>query len=405
MQVSFDEVVQKLPELRQEASRHVLYCSYDGHPEEEFMVDFWRRALNVVFKHYWPHIEISIEELKAIFQHDLRRPFGLEALIQELIARGELIDVQELKALADYKAKTQLSWKGWLFAKVSNLLKERKTFSGVVASSAKLQDVCRKVEDWVKEQSKFNVVRKDDMIKHLATLGFDSSDADLVLVKMYCDNAAVIIQRDLGGHKLELVKVRNNDSLEVTETDQAFILLTATIEQIENKLKEHERIKDKYINEARSWISRKQREKAKRALQRGRLVDTYIDQLHNRRHECESQVLELSTAEANSSVMGSLRLANEAFKLTQVSVEQAQQLKDALEEAHDQQVEVSTILATPIAPEEEDEETLLRELDELCRDHDVEEAKQVELPEVPTGFPIPKVRPFNVESESSVQYA
>jgi hypothetical protein len=369
------------------------------------MVDFWRRAVGIVFKHYWTHLQISLEELKAIFQHDLRRPFGLEALVKELIARGELVDVDQLRSLADYKAKTQHSWRGWLFAKVSSLLSERRAFSGVVALAAKLQNTSTRVEEWVKQQSKFSVVRKEDLTRYLSTLvsskqGLDQADLDLVLLKMYCDDTALTLQREMGSFRVELVKVRTNDSLEVTESDQAFILLTVTIDQIETKLQEHEHVKEKYLAEARTWISRKQRDKAKRALLRGRLVDSYIDQLHNRRHECEAQVLELSAAEANSSVIGSLKLANEAFKLTQVSVEQAQQLREQLEEAHDLQAEVSSVLSAPIG--EDDDEALLRELDQLSHEQDTQQA--VEALDVPRGVPskpvrVPSVRPFQVEPQ------
>lgn len=380
------------------------------------MVDFWRRALNVVFKHYWPHIEITLEEIKAVFQHDLRKPFGLDALVQELIARGELIDVMELRALADYKAKTKLSWRGWLLAKVSSLLSEKPAFSGVVASTAKLNEVCRKVEDWVKQRSSFCVVRKVDLVKYLTELvrpmqGYDAADADLVLVKLYCDDLASTIQLELGMGRLELVKIRHNGSLDVSESDQAYVLLAATVEQIEQRVLEHKNIKAKYVAEARSWIALKQMDKAKKALQRGRLVDSYIEQLHNRRHECESQILELSTAEANSSVIDSLRFANQAFKLTQASVDQAQELMEQLEENHGMQTEINTILSTPIVAE--DEEALLKELDELDHDMDVIEAEKVILPSVPKGMPkvrpfvrgeaaiSPKVRPFVIEQESA----
>lgn len=70
-----------LPEWQNPDQMHALYCSYDFHRydagrNEEFMLEFWKRAIldiNVV--------TMTIEELRVLADREGRRPLGLENIV------------------------------------------------------------------------------------------------------------------------------------------------------------------------------------------------------------------------------------------------------------------------------------------------------------------------------------
>lgn len=55
-----------MPEWEDDQQIHALFCEYDGHKSEEFMVKFWQRAIDLAFQNF-SKLCYDIEELKVLF--------------------------------------------------------------------------------------------------------------------------------------------------------------------------------------------------------------------------------------------------------------------------------------------------------------------------------------------------
>lgn len=107
----------------------------------------------------------------------------------------------------------------------------------------------------------------------------------------------------------------------------------------------------------------------------------------------ERLAADIEFAQIELQVVDGLKLGNEALQNinSMLDIEEIERILDETKEGADKQAEINSILSSVIT--EEDEEDILRELDDLVQAEDAAEVHSkedvVELPDVPTGDPEP----------------
>lgn len=115
----------------------------------------------------------------------------------------------------------------------------------------------------------------------------------------------------------------------------------------------------------------------------------------------ERLAADIEFAQIELQVVDGLKLGNEALQNinSMLDIEEIERILDETKEGADKQAEINSILSSVIT--EEDEEDILRELDDLVQAEDAAEVHSkedvVELPDVPTEDPEPTEKQEEVE--------
>lgn len=115
----------------------------------------------------------------------------------------------------------------------------------------------------------------------------------------------------------------------------------------------------------------------------------------------ERLAADIEFAQIELQVVDGLKLGNEALQNinSMLDIEEIERILDETKEGADKQAEINSILSSVIT--EEDEEDILRELDDLVQAEDAAEVHSkedvVELPDVPTEDPEPTEEQEEVE--------
>ena len=75
------EILSEFPEWSDDWKSHALFCAYDQNTSEEFIVNFWKRALLKVFDEHISGLSIQCEDLQTLLQRKGRKPLGLQDII------------------------------------------------------------------------------------------------------------------------------------------------------------------------------------------------------------------------------------------------------------------------------------------------------------------------------------
>lgn len=136
------------------------------------MIEFWKRAVSLVFDYAIPNTYIKIDQLKAMFIRRGRRPMGLENIMvtltqDELIRRGDYIDTFQLTQLVKQKQISESSWSSWISNKLKSFVatEERKDF--VILDRKKLERLSEEVKTWAVEQSLVGVLSGEQVKEYL----------------------------------------------------------------------------------------------------------------------------------------------------------------------------------------------------------------------------------------------
>lgn len=82
------------------------------------MLEFWRSTISGLYKNF-TLTTLTKGQIKESFKMHNRLPLGIDNIILELIRRGHLIPLEELKNRTYYQIKeNKISWIKWILSKV-----------------------------------------------------------------------------------------------------------------------------------------------------------------------------------------------------------------------------------------------------------------------------------------------
>jgi len=102
-----DEVEKKIfeafPILSEESRFHDMFCSYDFHENEAFMVHFWKDLLEFLILELNDNFCLNYAQLISLTRLKYNIPIGLPNVIKKLVKDGEFLLASELKSDEYYK--------------------------------------------------------------------------------------------------------------------------------------------------------------------------------------------------------------------------------------------------------------------------------------------------------------
>lgn len=376
-----EKILNSLSEWSDDWQMHALFCAYDGSENEEFMVEFWKKAVNLVFELCIKGVSAKQEGLSEVFTRKGRRPLALEGVLQELCKRGHFLKASDIKDKAQSAQNVKESWGNWLGKLI---WKQEEPQDTRIVSVQKLDSLKKGIfEHTVQEDRK--VFLKDEIKKLLIKFHLSEEDLEILFNYLVGEKLAKVSETEIGGKTLTIVKfkVLQNDDLELNSTDSACLSLNLTLKNIENQLKKLEEEKNKTHVKVLEKIRNKDKKSAKNFLIREKLIDSEIEKLTSARNNCEEKLFSISSSSNNLTILQALKEANKAQKDHQINIDELQETLDTAQDLHLRNQEVEEALAAPQDPEEESE--LLKELESLGeppRDL-LKELDELQVPDAP----------------------
>ena len=369
---SISEILSELPEWSDDWKAHALFCAYDEDNSEEFVVEFWKRAIFKILDEHVSGISIECNELRTFAQRKGRTPIGLQEIIKELINRGDLISVEQINEQTESKISSQ-AWGSWIGKKLKNIWSSPVETSRITSLS-KLNELSEKLIKFARDRNR-NTYMIDEILNYTE---ISQSELKILLNFMFLQENAIIFREQMEGSSADMIKLKLaiDEELKVMPEDTAIVTLNLTISEIDKRIDDLNKTKDFLHAQVISQIKAQNKLNAKHFLQRRKMVEQKIDNLLGSRLNIEEQLLNISNSLTNKTIINSIKTTNQALKNIAPNLSEITKLVDISKEYIDTQQEISSILSEN--NQEINDADILEEFEKLS---------DLEIPSVPT-YPI-----------------
>ncbi|CAG9316283.1 unnamed protein product [Blepharisma stoltei] len=386
-------VLNELPEWEYDSQMHALFCEYDGDESEEFMLEFWKRAIDKVFNNYIQSLRSTIDELRVLFDRKGRKPLGLSAICKALEQRGDLIDIDTIRVKVQEKNDKELSWGSWIGKKLLGGLGAKPQPTNIFVCRSKMQKISRDLIKWARNSKRtiYKLTEISDYLQEFFHI-HDEEDVKLILDYLYIEALAYSTKVPVCGKMSDIVKVKINedDELKIKEKDTACLALSEIIQEIDSKVSKLELNKEKMNEMVLAKIRKGDKLGAKPYLIRKKMIEKKIEELHSNRNNCEQQLFSIETSQDTVAIYHAMREATITQENQRLNINEVEDLMEKNKDLYDEQREVSNALSATNPVEQQE---LLDELEKL----DAIEL-QIETPPT-TKLPLKNIVRERVEEE------
>lgn len=178
---------------------------------------------------------------------------------------------------------------------------------------------------------------------------------------------------------------KNKKTSRITEQDKAVLNLKKTRDQLLQYQRKIEGNLEKDRDLAKRLLKEGKKDRAKLLLRKKKYHESLLTRTDGQLNNLETLVHDLEFSQVEKQVLDGLKDGNAALKKANemFSIEEIEQIMDDTAEAAEKQREIEAILSGQLTQEDEDD--VLKELDQLIDDEPVMESEELpELPNVPT---------------------
>lgn len=381
------EVLQEFPEWQNDWKSHALFCAYDNDSSEEFILNFWKQALNKLFQESIGSLSVDFEELRNMVQRKGRFPTGLNEILNELIARGEFLRLEDLNGIISAKkaAKTWISWAGH---KIKGIWKQpEKKFT--IVSVAKIKELTERLCRYCAEMNK-TVFVAEEIGKALKIC---DKDAQVLVDYLVANEKAMTYQEEQDGNFFSVVKFRigDKDGLDLKPEETATLILERTLKMIDSKVSELRETQEKLLKSVKQELKLQNKKNAKHFLMMKKVVEKKTSEFLSSRLNIENQLLSIQQSITNRGIIETLKLSNETLKNSCMDIHEVNEVIEQSKNLISAQDEIGNILSDNFESNKADD--LLEEFHRLGE----------ELPSVPIGLPRKKQKISEESSQFSLE--
>lgn len=190
---------------------------------------------------------------------------------------------------------------------------------------------------------------------------------------------------------------RINRSADITQQDQAVLDLKRQRDSLKKYQRRLEAQMEKERDLAKQLLRDGKRDKAKLLLKKKKYTESLLEKTDGQLSNLETMVGNLEYAQIEMQVVDGLKSGNEALTMLHqiMSIDDVEKLMADTQDAIEYQKEIDELLGTNLT--QEDEESLLRELDQITQGEDDRLIER--LPEAPTGGLEDEIAPVRAASK------
>ncbi len=363
--------------LKDENTFHNYFCSYDFHPQEKDLLDFWREVLNFIYESLYNKFAISISQILEKTKLRNRRPIGLPNIIQDLYNKGEYILSCDISPNSNYFKNAypdlypKQTWGNWLKSGV---------ISGVISTAKMPLKIAKSAFNYTAENDNNDPLTQNICLSHpedllinkrlfhhhldniLAFLSRKHIEDDTAVFPKYMlsdylrDNNINNTHLELslnylcGIKKIELFDVKVENTLincvklidknsGVTEKDKAIINILEMLKRLDKKISESWEIIQECLIKAKGYLKSKNRDSAMIVMRKKKLYYNAYNHYSNLKMTLEQNLIDIKSMESNKMIMKTLESAMKTAKELKVErgdlEERIDRLKDQREDAED----------------------------------------------------------------------
>ena len=169
----------------------------------------------------------------------------------------------------------------------------------------------------------------------------------------------------------------------ITEQDKAILNLKKTRDQLKQYQRKIEGNLEKDRELAKRLLKEGKKDRAKLLLRKKKYQETLLSRTDGQLDNLDTLVHDLEFSQVEQQVLDGLKVGNDALKKANemFSIEEIEQIMDDTAEAAEKQREIDSILSGQLTQDEEDD--VLKELDELIKAEGDRSSVQNEIPALP----------------------
>lgn len=362
---------------------------------------FWT---NLITKYcvYKGSASVSLPELRLAFQRGNRRPYSLEAVLEEMLKDGK---IQQEHTFMEPPQHTWSEWANralaktgsWAFKivwdKIRHAKADHETY--VVLDAVKKQANTLHAHSFTE-----TVMSKEALMNSLSGSGLTDDGAELALHYLHCQKRAAIYKYVNNDIKITIIKIAAQNSTTngimdyeriLYDLSQSIELQRGVVTNLEKLIKETDTQIRKYIREGNKNI-------AKTHLKKKHVLEAQLVQKSELLNNTEVMFNSLSESKSNTQVFNTLRDAAKTLKISQeesgITADTAEDQMADIRETLEDHNEIQAIITGPafenVAADDaalEDELRHLIEEDEKKENERLDESIEHRLKELNiTGF-------------------
>ena len=471
IKISPEEVQSKLLErfefLKQEGGLRQIYSSYDFRLEENSMKDVWEKILDFLLTDVFNTYGITMSDLKkyAILKNKI--PVGLNNLIQEFRIEQKYITDEDLKNINFYQINFPELYprpQGYVSSFLGTL-KSIVNFTGtkigckeesdnndnikirtdisdedknktlpdnqIIFNYDKFKNNCNIImaalndilleedneiistnnfikilkERYMKENNKKNDDEKIEKFDENLTLPYGITYLDYILYYLHMIKKINIFKID--NKNIEFIKLLKSPAETVTKKDEAIAKTLSEMELLEKRISDYEKKIESLTEKARIQLSKGNKQSAKTLMIKKRNYLKILENSQNTLSILDKQIIDLKNVESNANFAEILKSTVEVGKQIKVDVDDLHEVMDDITERKDAVEEIRNGIKEMNLNNEEDDEDIMKELEELENENKKEKNINKQKKEVKDAdedeFPFPNDDVINEDDDKLIE--
>jgi len=342
---------------------------------------FWKKVIGKLFQNTLFRFTLVTEEVLSIFVLHNRIPCGLLNVLREMLDKGILVKLDDIKSREYYESKKVKTEKrgifGWMKKSIVDsathmLFGKSKTeqdkpklkTDDVLVYIPFLEKATQNLVKWT-EGINTNVFSEEKLRRQLRDVNFTESDIDLIFIHARETGCLKTFSINLFSKAINCMKIQSSDKIkEITDVERALVAIRLSIDNFDDKLESLDNKINELVEDIKRLLKDKKKDRAKHKLIAKKNYDKYWEKLATLKNNLEEQMFNIQNMEANDNMYSALKLAELANNTMKKDVTEFENLLEKLDQQKDASDEVSNLVASKaISVEEEDE--LNQELEEL----------------------------------------
>ena len=369
-------IFQAFPVLSNKTFFHQMFSSYDFHEKENNMVEFWYNLLTFLYKDIFKTFGMNISKLLNICRIQNKTPIGLKNILVKLNNENKFITDKDINNINYYKKYFQNiypdskpSWGTYLKNGISSIFNyayylnenieekddyiyEKNLNDNYIYLNYNLfiencEDLFNFLFEILRENDMQVILKKDfnEYVINNKELKYGNLYFDLCLIYLDKIKKISIFKIQEGHFNLECIKLLTNINDTVNDKDKTIIKIILSIEKVERKIVEIEKIINDLTEKAKNCLKANDRKRAINFLKKRKMYERYYQNSNNIIGTFNQKLLDIKQLEINKTTKDILENTIKISNELNTNLKEYDEIALDLKEEYNKRKEINDIIS------------------------------------------------------------
>ena len=333
-----ESILLVFPDLLDLNKSHAYFCSYDNHPNEEYMIEFWNNVVRYIFSHK-DQSTIKISQIIDYLCVNGRKPIGIVNIIKELIKRGEYITSESINSEELYQPK-QNSLLSYITSTISSIIYSKEIKDIDFQSNLILFDKFKKESKYLEEKISIYCLNNDILVFILSDFKSTISNIydetfDLCITYLQGCKKIKVFESKIGNVNQVCVKKLTSQEDTIDQKDTVILNIAHLIFLLENKINELDDKSQAYGLKVREYLKNNNKQRAKQFLAQQKIYQKSMDLAFDKKTSLEQQLIDIKHMSNSVNILNILKECDKVNKSLLSKTQDIDQIIDDIKDNKD----------------------------------------------------------------------